>query len=241
VRQTRNHDLMLLLNCGLSLIVIFYQADRLFGAVGVRKLYGLGVVIIPLIIGVIFWRVIWSDWIILTPLQKARLVVGLFVLYLVICGVGSFVGYLIGYIVLNEDFPGVVSLIPLLLSILVWVFQPRWSFGLSVMLVPITFICTIWIGLGYWVHYDIVSEMGFEGRYYFLEVENTASDGDFFEVYECNPYAVGCESIYRSWSSMRETHYDGDYETIYQESILAVRNNLLVVLSGKSTLYTLYR
>lgn len=239
---SRKASVIMLVFC--LVVINFFQADHLLGAVGLRAFYPiLGSLILPLLIfssiplTLPFWR------------RNVALVVSLLTLpvSLAALGMSSLIG-LIFFVVVGTVYAlpiavyfGLFILILLVLGIeiILWRDENTQTFILvlskltsifsTIGFLVLTLILIAAVGA---VHSDTEFQDAvlFDNRYYHLSVTYSTYEGDFLTLYACNSLGLFCHSIYQSPR--------GAYNGKSMKLLGSEDDHTLSILINDTTLYT---
>jgi hypothetical protein len=206
-RNQDKHNTPLLITCICLLTLVFFRADVLFGAVGLRPIYSIGGLILaagfPLTA-----LTLMTLWQILPPILTLILVIVFLVAPVIVPIAILFLGWFLAFALVARISP-VIFLVCLGAAIIVWLILSQYGHQFkSQSLVRFITLCLLIFAAAYMLgtafspenaQFNALSSAYFEGHQYYLYLFwGTIEDPNQLILYECNQLAFACQVIYRA-------------------------------------------
>ena len=206
-RNQDKHNTPLLITCICLLTLIFFRADVLFGAVGLRAIYSIGGLILApgFLLTTFTLMILWN---IFPPILTLVLIIA-FIIGVVILPIGIlFLGWFLAF-ALVPHIPPVIFPVCLGAAIIVWLILSQYGHQFkSQSLARFITLCLLIFAAAYMLgtvfspenaQFNALSSTYFEGNQYYLHLFlGTIEDPNQLILYECNQLAFACQVIYRA-------------------------------------------
>jgi hypothetical protein len=209
LRDYYNPNICFALIFGAFVVMLFFRADDLFGAVGLRAFYTIGS-IASVFVAAILILVMLSAWrkldAIATAIFIVLLVLAVFIFNEMLFGL-ILVGWFTGIVIML--IPAVFPALGAVVTLSLWIFSTgfrslRFSpavlkiFKIAVLIMTPLYL----LGVGAYpknAEFDFVGSESFAGHHYYLDLHHGwLGDPDWLILWQCNSLAFDCETVFQS-------------------------------------------